>query len=164
MTQVCRRCDRRKPLNSDYFDRDMDKESGFRTVCKQCRKEIREGEEEPPTLSLQDSSDLNDRNVLEAVKELSRVGGDPNNLPHIATVLENLMRAFGGIEGFSRHVALNYLASRPGSMARNKILQSIMSMAVKVSESGATKPPLDLMDEADLRREMETIAARLDKK
>lgn len=99
--------------------------------------------------------------ILELVNDMGSMNVDPNNLPHIASVLENLMRAFGGVEGFSRHVALNYLASAPGSMARNKMLQSIMSMAVKVSESGAAKVPLELLDDSDIEREIEKRARRL---
>lgn len=111
--------------------------------------------------SVEEVTVSHDDMVLDLVNELGDMKVDPNNLPHIASVLENLMRAFGGVEGFSRHVALNYLAAKPGSLTRNKMLQSIMSMAVKVSESGAAKVPLELLDDSDIEREIEKRARRL---
>jgi hypothetical protein len=141
-------CGRMLPINGTYFHRDARRESGFVTKCKHCASQDRE----------------NHRNqaIMETVERLEsesiKILLDPRlqfleQAPHTATLLEEVMACFGGPQGFARHVMGQYLASKPGSMGRTKILQLVLTLTEKVTAAGKSKQTFDMLSDEDLQRE-----------
>jgi len=71
------------------------------------------------------------------------------------------MEVFGGPMGFAQHFLANYLSTKPGSAARGKQISTIISLGVKVSESGAAEKSLDGITDEELESEINATARAL---
>ena len=74
--------------------------------------------------------------------------------PHVNEVFESMMRPFGGVNGWAKHLFATYLACEPGSQKRVKIHDMMMNLAGKVTSLGLTERQLDMMEERDLLQVM----------
>lgn len=144
-TKVCTGpCGEELPATSDYFDRDATKDDGLRQVCKACRAQERQLESFKAIDARVRKLDAHSLDVLDT---LARAGAE---IPHIAEIYQRVMEAFEGAGGFAAHLMGQYLMAKPGSSARTKILEMMVRLAVKVSETGAAQLPVDLMADEDL--------------
>jgi len=145
---MCHVCGEQLPANTQYFDVDNSRDDGLRLQCKACRAK-REDDEERKTIAAK--LDALDSNSVRLLTELAMDGSD---VPHIAEVFQKLLDVFGGISGFAQHFMANYLMSKPGSQMRQRMLQSIITLGIKVTESGGAELPLELLNDADIEREI----------
>ena len=60
-----------------------------------------------------------------------------------------------------QHFLANYLSTKPGSAARGKQINTIISLGVKVSESGAAEKSLDGITDEELESEINATAKAL---
>jgi len=144
--KFCTHCGMRKSL--EEFHKDEAKEDGHRDVCKACRSTINEKRK-------QDRLDAKlaeiEREGLETLGGLSSGGSFD---PHINEVFEAMMRPFGGVNGWAKHLFATYLACDPGSQKRVKIHDMMMQLAGKVTKLGLAERQLDMMEEKDLLQVM----------
>ena len=68
---------------------------------------------------------------------------------------------FGGPGGFAQHFMANFLSTSLGSSTRQRMLDTILRLNVKVSESGAAQKSLEEITDEDLDREIEETARKL---
>jgi hypothetical protein len=138
-------CGRDLPATADYFDRDATRDDGLRSICKECRANER-------LLAKQDALDdrikILDEKSVQMIELLTRTGSD---LPHIAEVYQRVMEVYEGAGGFAAHFMAQYLSCKPGSTTRTKMLELVVRLSTKVSESGAAQIPLELMTDEDLQ-------------
>lgn len=147
----CRLCFQSYPATGMYFDRDESRPDGLRTECKSCRAEERKVEVDP---ELAEAIKGFDKDALNLLNEFSKSKIDIESVPHLATVLQRVMEALGGAQGYARHLISSMLAAKPGSPTRLRHLEMIGRLAQKVTESGAAKVPKELLDDEDLEREI----------
>lgn len=144
--KFCTHCGIRK--NLDQFHKDEAKEDGHRDVCKECRSKINEKRKQ----------DRLDQKLAEIEKEgLETLGGLSSGGsydPHINEVFEAMMKPFGGVNGWAKHLFATYLACDPGSQKRVKIHDMMMQLAGKVTKLGLAERQLDMMEERDLLQVM----------
>lgn len=153
--KTCYRCGEDLPSTLQYFDQDTTKPDGLRSTCKQCRFETRNERrvsQRDERLQMMDDAAFN---LLETV---ARGGSD---VPHIAETYQRLMDVFDGAGGFAAHFMAQYLESTPGSTTRTKLLELVMRLGLKVSESGAAQVPLELMTDTDLQNKLDEQARRM---
>ena len=155
-TKHCSECMSELPLDALHFDRDNNTADGFRSECKVCRSEIRHQERQRKV----------DERLLKLDGNLVRMltgalDANYTKLPHIAELWEAGIGIFGGPRGFMEHMLGTYLSSKPGSKERVKILEMMLRLGTKVTESGATKVPTELLSDEDLMREREELVKRL---
>lgn len=149
--QRCDACRKSLPLAPEYFHRDKGKETGFMTTCKECRASQRRKEQS--------------EDIIAKVVELERRGLDllcdeANSTilepsPHASTLLEEIMACFGGAQKYAQSLYAHYLCAPPGSSARQKIHQMIVSLTVKVTESGNAQLRTELLSDEELEQEVE---------
>lgn len=142
----CTHCGGRKSL--DAFHRDSSKEDGHRDVCKDCRSSL---DQQKKQKSLDAELQKVEQEGLDALGNLSSGGSFD---PHINEVFESLMKPFGGVNGWAKHLFATYLACDPGSQKRVKIHDMMMQLAGKVTKLGLTERQLDMMEERDLLQVM----------
>lgn len=148
-------CARMLPLTDDWFHRDDSRDSGFRSVCKECRakdKRVKEGKK------VLDDMDKYDRALINTLDLMSSGGSD---CPHIAEVFQHVMRIAGGAQGYAKQVWATYLAANPGSATRQKILANIGTLMNQVTESGVAQVPNELLNDEDLQRKLKTLEFKL---
>lgn len=140
--KYCTSCGIRKVLED--FHKDESKWDGHRDTCKECRAKINEQKK-------QDSLDARlqelEKEGLETLGNLSSGGSFD---PHINEVFEAMMKPFGGVNGWAKHLFATYLACDPGSQKRVKIHDMMMQLAGKVTKLGLAERQLDMMEERDL--------------
>ena len=142
---LCTGCNEWLPKSPEYFDRDAAREGGLRPVCKQCRvkqREVRRMQE------LQEQIKELDEHSLSILDKITRTGSD---VPHVAEVFQRLMEAYDGAGGFAQHFMAQYLTAKPGSTVRTKMLDLVLRLAQKTSESGAARIPIELLEDEDLQ-------------
>jgi len=140
--KFCTHCGQRKTL--DLFHVDVSKEDGHRDVCKECRTKIADQAKQDQLdhrLAVLEEQGLQ---TLETLKD----GGSFD--PHINEIFESMLRPFGGVNGWAKHLFATYLACDPGSQKRVKIHDMMMNLASKVTTLGLAERQLDMMEERDL--------------
>jgi hypothetical protein len=140
--KFCTHCGSRKSL--DEFHKDVSKEDGHRDVCKACRTKLAEQAKQDQLdhrLAVLEEQGLE---TLETLKD----GGSFD--PHINEIFESMLRPFGGVNGWAKHLFATYLACDPGSQKRVKIHDMMMQLAGKVTKLGLAERQLDMMEERDL--------------
>ena len=142
----CTHCGVRKEL--DAFHQDSAKEDGRRDTCKECRSKI---DKERKQKTLDAELQKVEQEGLKALGNLSSGGSFD---PHINEVFESLMKPFGGVNGWAKHLFATYLACDPGSQKRVKIHDMMMQLAGKVTKLGLAERQLDMMEERDLLQVM----------
>lgn len=153
--KVCGKCQRELPKNTDFFARDQEKEDGFKSWCKVCRKESRDlakAKEAAEVLKTLDMGIL--RNLAEA-----KPGG--TTVPHVAEIYQNVMALLGGVQGFSMHLVANLHAAPPGGQIRQRILHDVLKMGEAVSDSNKVSMPAELMSDDDLETEIKRREDRM---
>ena len=138
----CNHCGIMKPLKD--FHRDSRKEDGHRDVCIECRAKIeKEKEKESLDARLKELEQ-------EGIETLGKLSSGGSFDPHINQVFESMLKPFGGVDGWAKHLFATYLASPPGSQKRVKIHDMMMQLAGKVTKLGLAERQLDQMEERDL--------------
>jgi hypothetical protein len=155
----CVKCCRELPHTAQYFDRDEDKPSGLKNTCKECRAHERMAKE---TAEAQKVVKKLDKLSIELIEKASHK--DMVNVPHVATMLEELMAVYGGAEGFAKQYMANYLATRPGSQIRARMLDGILNLTKEVTRSGSADLPLDRLEDSEVDGVVDSIERRLLKK
>jgi hypothetical protein len=146
---LCTGCNQWLPRSPEYFDRDNAREGGLRPICKQCRSKDRE---------LRRMRDLEtqvkhlDERALSLLDAVTRTGSD---VPHVAEVFQRIVEVFEGAGGFAQHFMAQYLASVPGSSTRQKMLDMVVKLAIKTSDSGAAQIPIEMLSDEDLQVQFE---------
>jgi hypothetical protein len=148
--RTCDDCGMDLPLNAMYFDRDNKAPGGFKGTCKQCRSEIRKVRTDQEVL---DKIAQLDKFTLRMLDNIAM--GEGSRVPHVAELYERLVEAFGGSSGVARHALNTYLASKPDSQIRVKVLDILTRLAMKTTDTGAAKIPVELLSDADLQRVIE---------
>lgn len=138
----CTHCGIKKELKE--FHRDARKEDGHRDVCIECRAKIEKQKEES---SLAATLKELEKEGIDTLGKLS-AGGSFD--PHINEVFEAMLKPFGGVNGWAKHLFATYLASPPGSQKRVKIHDMMMNLAGKVTKLGLAERQLEHMEERDL--------------
>ena len=145
--KFCTHCGFKKPKNE--FHKDAAKPDGYRDVCKACRMELAKEKQDD---KLKVELEKMERESVETLKGLS--GGGSFD-PHINEVFESIMRPFGGVNGWAKHLFATYLAAPAGSQKRIKIHEMMMNLAAKVTKLGLAERQLDMMEERDLVKVMQ---------
>lgn len=153
--KTCYRCGEDLPATIQYFDQDMSKPDGMRTTCKQCRMEAKD---ETRKSQRDNRLKMMDDAAFKLLENVARGGSD---VPHIAETYQRLMDVFDGAGGFAAHFMAQYLEATPGSTTRTKMLELVMRIGFKVSESGAAQIPLELMSDQDLQNKLDQQARRM---
>lgn len=146
--KYCTNCGEEKETDGD-FDKDSTKPDGHRDVCKACRSTLRK-ETEDRRRAVAHFEDM-ERQNLETLATLS--GGGALS-PHASEMLESLMEPFQGQRGFAKHLWAEYMRAPPGGQLRFKYMQMIMELVKQVSKLDLAERKLDMLDDADLVREM----------
>lgn len=149
MTACEGRCGRELPQSEDFFDKDSSRASGFRSICKECRaadRQMAKLDEQSKTIAKLDR-------YLEDAMEDACPGG--TNLPHIAEIYQETVSLFGGVRGVALHLVGNFMAAKPGGQVRQRILDSLLRLSESISGEGKLAPPVELMSDEDLDRELE---------
>lgn len=137
-------CGMELPKTASYFDRDNQTTDGFKKICKQCRSEQRRKKED---VDVAEAVKKIDRASLILLEKSARSGSD---VPHMAELYQRLMEVFNGPSGFSQHFMAQYLAAEAGGSTRQKMLDAMIRMSQKVSESGAAQKSLEDLTDEDL--------------
>lgn len=140
--KYCTHCGILKPY--ELFHKDASRQDGYKDVCRECRSEI---DKEQRKRVLDDRIRAVDDEGMEALGKMTP-GGSYD--PHINEVFEAVLRPFGGVNGWAKHLFATYLAAEPGSARRVKIHDMIMQLAGKVTKLGLAERQLDMMEERDL--------------
>jgi len=151
----CSCCLHDLPLTKEFFDYDAHRPNGFRGVCKKCRSENHKKKRDTQVKEKLEALDTQAMGAMQALVE----GG--SDVPHVAEVFQRIMEGFEGVGGFAKHFLGTYLAAKPGSTTRQKMIDSVLRLAAKVSESGASQIPVDLLGDEDLQQELERRARKL---
>lgn len=154
-TQRCNGCKAYKPLTPEHFHRNRSKQSGFHDYCRECRSQKKEerAQERDSVMAVVQELEQADLKMLQRIAN-SPDPVEPTTLPHVSTVLEHVMTMFGGSEGYARCVMAEFLASKPGSTQRQKLLDMVLRLTSKVTDSGAARVPLKHLSDEDLNREI----------
>lgn len=148
--KVCQRssggCGQELPKSPDYFDRDNSRPDGLKSICKSCRAEQRKKREDE---ALAEKLKSLERTALLTMEQMVSKG---SSVPHMAEVFQRLMESFNGVDGFAQHYMAQYLSAQPGSAIRQKMLDTMIRLNQKVSESGAAQKSLEDLTDEDLER------------
>lgn len=129
------------------FDRDCNKEDGFKDVCKKCRAKLhKEGKialDQTKAEALQKIED-------EGVRVLESLGTGGSFAPHIEELLEAVMEPFGGVRGYAKHLYAEYLACPVGSQRRAKYHHMITELINRVSKMELAEKRLEMMEDNDV--------------
>lgn len=157
----CAGCGQVYPLSRLYWHADSNTDTGFHSHCKSCRLGKKAKEQ----------IDLAEQALAEKVKEaqatslaildVMQVPKNYSRVPHMAELYERMIEVFGGPQGIAQHYLLTFLAAKPGSSIRQKIMQSMMNLSVMVSQDGKARVPLELMSEEDVDRAIEEKAKQV---
>ena len=138
-------CGQELPITAQYFDRDNSQTNGFRSICKMCRAEKDQRLKNQILIDKVSDLDAKTSAVLDRILEDKGPA-----VPHLLEVFESLTDAFGGPNGFAQHYMANFLMAKPGSSTRQKLMDTYVRMAVKCTENGSAKKPLEHMTDAEL--------------
>ena len=154
MERVCSICGQSKPLDTEHYRyRTQGGSSYFTAECLECiakAKAISEARvEEREKKALEDI----ERSGVDVFLKTYSHGG--SSIPHTAELVEQVMRYFGGVGGFSAVLVKQYWDAPAGGSARNRLLETMARLVTKNVESGGAKKPLQLWTEDELEAELE---------
>jgi hypothetical protein len=148
--KACTNCRVEYPVTKEFWHRDNSASDGFRSTCKMCRAEDVEKKRK---------SKLDDRVTkiedagIDLLDQMSKGG---SSVPHMAETFQRIMEAFGGPGGFSQQVMSTFYKAAPGSLQRQRILEAVLRLNIKVSESGAAQKSLEELTNEELDSEIQT--------
>jgi len=143
--KVCSGCHHELSRDAFHFDRDNHSADGFKNICKVCRASREQAEDNAEIAAKVDKLDTATSIILDTI---AASGG--SKVPHVVEVFEHLIGAYGGAQGLAQHYMANYLMAKPGSAIRQKLLDTMIRLTIKATETGAVRKPLDMMDDAEL--------------
>lgn len=132
----------------EFFDVDKKRKDGFKAVCKACRAEQRMLKR---IAARNERLNLHDQRIIGILGQAQPGGSE---VAHIAEVYAKIAHLMGGPNGIAISLVQTYIQSPPGSPGRQKILGQILTLAAKVTETGAAKVPLELLSEEELEAEI----------
>lgn len=138
-------------MHPGNFHRDDSSSDGWRSTCRQCRKDSVKDHEFDERIAQLEIEALDDLEVT-----LQRMGKAGSPIPHVAELYQRIIEVFGGPVGFAKQVAATYFSAKPGSTVRQKLLDQIMRTGYKVSEMGMINRDLEHMSTEDLKRQLES--------
>lgn len=130
------------------FDRDATKPDGYKSICKTCRSHIAE------TKRLEHAADMLKALDLGLVRALANSKAGGTDVPHLAEIYQSIIHLLGGVHGLAQQYVATYIASRPGSQTRERLLGQVVKMGEVVSDSKKVEMPVELMSDQDLEREI----------
>ena len=146
--QQCSDCGQSWPHTDNHFRRRKD--GALESRCLICRRKRLLGKRRKERAgALQDI----ESGAVAAFTQAATTGGQ--NIPHSCELLERLMEYFGGTSGFSALLVKQYFDSPPGGSARTKILEALVRLVTKNTESGGAKKPLGQWSEEELESELD---------
>jgi len=154
--QVCRLCSNPYPLTEDFYHKDEREPLGFQLACKECRK-------------LESSSTENRRvravmHDLEGdvIENLGRAAlRDSSKVPSAASLYESIISHFGGADQFAKHFVADYLAAKPGSAIREKMLRGVVNLSVSVTKAGMADEDVSKLTDKELQERQAEIERQL---
>lgn len=152
-TKSCARCAEELPIEA--FDRDASKPDGYKSHCKKCRAAALESRR------LQQAGQVLQELQNGLIRNLAHSKPGGPDLPHIAEVCQSIIHLFGGVDGMAQQFLANYIAAKPGSLTRERMLSNLMKMNAVVSDSKKVEMPVELMSDQDLQAEIEERKKRL---
>lgn len=149
--QKCNKCQGEFPITAYYFDRDQQEPTGYRKTCKVCRK----GEgKRLGDLELAETVSRVDKMALRLLEKAIGEIGRGSNIPHVGEVFEEMMQIMGGAKGYATRVALAIMSAPAGSNQQMKGLSIVKDFAIKATDTGAAKKPVDLLTDEELELEL----------
>jgi hypothetical protein len=149
--RTCVDCGSTYPLDKKHFRWKDDK---FTNDCRLCRSKKR--------AAARDRKKVKQQNELEQIEAggvdlfLKSISKGGSNIPHSAELIEKVFEYFGGVSGFSAVVVKQYWDSKPGSSARNRLLETMCRLVSKNVEQGGARKPLSLWSEEELEQELDS--------
>lgn len=134
----CTNCGKQKAIGD--FDKDRTRPDGYKDTCKSCRADLRKRQqiaEEDPEI---EKMEMDARDVLSTLTE----GGSIT--PKSEELVESLMKPWGGSDGFAKYMFSTYLAAKPGSPTRERILSRIMDAVERHNTREQSTGSLEDMD------------------
>ena len=163
--QRCSECGEEKHLNPDFWHRDKEKASGFKTVCKGCRNKNKQ--EDVDRKVVERTGDIL-REKAEAIEhkaitflDIATQSDVERGAPHIAEIYEQIMHVFQGPEGVARMYLATFLQAPEGGSVRQRILDKIMATGQKVSEMGVAQVPTELLSDEELEKAIDVRLKRM---
>lgn len=153
--KMCGKCRKELPKNRDFFDRDNSKEDGFKSWCKQCRKERHELAQAKHAAELMKQLDM------AVVLNLAQAKPGGTCVPHATEIYQSVMAIMGGVQGFAMHWAGTYTAAQPGSQTRERMLGGMLKLSQAVSDSNKVQMPAEMLTDEDLNEEVKRREERM---
>lgn len=153
--KFCTYCGVLKEL--DAFHNDISKADKKRDHCIACRQAIREQEMAlaAPLVDMEEQA-------INTLKDLASTGG--SSTPHAAEALEAIIKPFGGVDGLGKWMFATFLAARPGSAIRERLLCRIIDLIEMNTVQGQSTMPMERMEDSDLIRIMSVNLIEFQKK
>lgn len=156
-TKICSGpCRSELPLSAMHFDRDNAAADGFKDICKVCRSEQRREKENVSIARRVKKLDRATAKVLDIAAQ-----GHGSRIPHVAELFEAMIAAYGGVQTLAQHFVANHLAAKPGGSIRQKGLETVIRLAIKTSETGAARKPLEVLSDEELNALVDEQAKRM---
>ena len=152
MVKPCMTCGIEYPKTASFYHSDKQAKDGFKATCIECRRKQRKRRNADRVAKKVEQID---NLSLGMIDSLMQTGSD---VPHVAEVFQRVMEAFNGAGGFAQHFMAQYLSAKPGSAIRQRMLDSVIRLATKVSDTGAAQIPVDMLTDEDLQMELEKRA------
>lgn len=151
--QRCVVCEREYALTNRYWHLDSNTDTGFKTICKECRKTVNNEELAKDVQRMVTDIDAGALALLNSMIR-SDARTRSSRIPHANELYEALMGAFGGTLGFAHHCMANYLASKPGSTVRSRMITQIINLGLECTKAGATSKAVSELTDEELEKEM----------
>lgn len=170
LVAFCKRCSRKLPLTTEYWQLDATKKLGFCKPCKECRSKY-ERDTDTGAMMIAGYTVEEAEEKLNAMNRkfcefILKVPEDPwkGTLDGAEEVYHQILRYAGGPDGIAKMLMAQYIASKPGSMVRQKVLNEIIALSKKVTEMHLTETPLDKMSDDELQAKLKQLSGQWDQR
>ena len=153
-TKKCKACCVDLPATEENFHRDAHSADGWRHTCIDCRRLIDKEKERQLTIQTQNENmDLFVSLELKGIDALIRsLGEGSTSIPHAAEVYQHIMHGFGGSQTFAQQLVALYHNPKSSPHIKMKVMQEVLRLSSKISESGMLTRDLEHISNADLER------------
>ena len=134
----CTNCGKQKAIG--FFDKDRTRDDGHKDTCKPCRADLRK------LALIEDRDPEVDQLEIDARETLATLSGGGSITPKSEELVEAMMKPWGGVDGFAKYNFATYLAAKPGSPTRERILSRIMDVVERHNTREQTTGSLEDMD------------------
>jgi len=155
-TKKCKTCCVDLPATEENFHRDAHSADGWRHTCIDCRRLIDKENERQLAIAKADKG----MDIFRALEErgietlIASITDGSGSIPHAAEVYQNIMQFFGGPRMFAQHLVALYHNPKSSPHIKAKILQDVLRLSSKISESGMLTRDLEHISTKDLERMM----------